>query len=84
MRDAGAYGWRSFEARRPLLRARLLEFQDEAAESVAWDELLALELGACRGRGGVGLEPLLDGAALVRKAVYLLRVYGGLITCAAG
>eukprot|EP00964_Phaeocystis_antarctica_P067650 scaffold40941_cov50-Phaeocystis_antarctica.AAC.1 len=37
---------------------------DEAAESVAWDELLALELGACRGRGVVGLEPLLDGAAL--------------------
>ena len=79
MRDAGAYGWRSFEARRPLLRARLLEFQDEAAESVAWDELLALELGACRGRGVVGLEPLLDGAALVSKAVYLLRVCDGLI-----
>ena len=46
---------------------------------MAWDELLALELGACRGRGVVGLEPLLDGAALVSKAVYLLRVCDGLI-----
>ena len=45
---------------------------DEAAETVARDELLALELEARRGRGVVGLEPLLDGAALVRMAVYLL------------
>ena len=62
----------------PLLHARLLEFQDEAAESVARDELLTLELGARRGRGAVGLEPLLDGAALVGKAVYLFSVCGGL------
>ena len=38
----------------------------EAAETVARDELLALELEARRGRGVVFLEPLLDGAALVR------------------
>ena len=56
------------------LRARLVEVSDEAAETVARDELLALELGARRGRGVVGLEPLLDGAALVRMAVYLFRV----------
>ena len=56
------------------LRARLVEFSDEAAERVARDELLALELDARRGRGVVGLEPLLDGAALVRVAVYLFRV----------
>ena len=62
---------------RPLLGACLL---DETAESVAWDELPALELGACRGRGVVGLEPLLDGAALVGKAVYLLRVCVWLIS----
>ena len=57
-----------------LLRAptTLVEVLDEAAETVVRDELLALELGARRGRGVVGLEPLLDGAALVRMAVYLL------------
>ena len=57
-----------------LLRApaSLVEVLDEAAETVARDELLALELDARRGRGVVGLEPLLDGAALVRMAVYLL------------
>ena len=61
------------EAPRPL-RARVVKFSDEAAEMVARDELLALELDAGRGRGVVGLEPLLDGAALVRMAVYLFRV----------
>ena len=57
-----------------LLRApaTLVEVLDEAAETVVRDELLALELGARRGRGVVGLEPLLDGAALVRMAVGLL------------
>ena len=57
-----------------LLRApaSLVEVLDEAAEAVARDELLALELDARRGRGVVGIEPLLDGAALVRMAVYLL------------
>ena len=49
-----------------------MEVLDEAAERVVRDELLALELDARRGRGVVGLEPLLDGAALVRMAVYLL------------
>ena len=52
--------------------ACLAEVLDETAEAVARDELLALELDARRGRGVVGLEPLLDGAALVRMAVYLL------------
>ena len=52
--------------------ASLVEVLDEAAEAVARDELLALELDARRGRGVVGLEPLFDGAALVRMAVYLL------------
>ena len=55
------------------LRARLVEISDEAAERVARDELLAHKLEARRGRGVVGLEPLLDGAALVRMAVGLLR-----------
>ena len=50
-----------------------MEVLDEAAETVARDELLALELDARRGRGVVGLEPLLDGAALVRMAVGLFR-----------
>ena len=54
--------------------ASLVEVLDEAAEAVARDELLALELDARRRRGVVGLEPLLDGAALVRMAVYLLRI----------
>ena len=56
-----------------LLRApaTLVEVLDEAAETVVLEELLALELDARRGRGVVGLEPLLDGAALVRMAVYL-------------
>ena len=53
--------------------ARLVQFSDEAAETVAWDELLAVQLEPRRGRGVVGLEPLLDGAALVRMAVGLLR-----------
>ena len=49
-----------------------MEVLDEAAEGVVRDELLALELDARRGRGViVGLEPLLDGAALVRMAVGL-------------
>ena len=58
-----------------LLRApaSLVEVLDETAEAVARDELLALELDARRGRGVVGLEPLLDGAALVRVAVGLFR-----------
>ena len=50
-----------------------MQFSDEAAERVAWDELLAVQLEARRGRDAVGLEPLLDGAALVRMAVGLLR-----------
>ena len=54
------------------LHARLLvKVLDEAAETVARDETLALELEARRRRGVVGLEPLLDGAALVRMAVGL-------------
>ena len=59
------------------LRARLVEVLvevlDEAAEIVVRDELLAHQLEARRGRGVVGLEPLFDGAALVRMAVGLLR-----------
>ena len=59
--------------------ACLVEVLDEAAETVARDELLALERSARRGRGVVGLEPLLDGAALVRMAVGLLAfaIQGG-------
>ena len=57
--------------------ASLVEVLDEAAEAVVRDELLALELDARRGRGVVGLKPLLDGAALVRMAVYLLRICDG-------
>ena len=43
------------------------------------DELLVVQLEAGRGRGVVGLEPLLDGAALVRMAVGLLAfaIQGG-------
>ena len=48
----------------------------EAAEMVARDGLLALELEARRGRGVVFLEPLLDGAALVRMSVNLLGAPG--------
>ena len=44
---------------------------DEAAERVARDQLLALELEARLRRGVVVLEPLLDGAALVGEAVGL-------------
>ena len=51
--------------------ASLVEVLDEAAKGVVRDELLALELDARRGRGVVGLEPLLDGAALVGEAVGL-------------
>ena len=56
-----------------LLRApaTLVEVLDEAAEGVVRDELLALERSARRGRGVVGLKPLLDGAALVGEAVGL-------------
>ena len=50
-----------------------MQFSDEAAERVVRDELLAVQLEPRRGRGVVGLEPLLDGAALVRMAVGLLR-----------
>ena len=59
------------------LRARLVQFSDEAAETVAGDELLAVQLEARRGRGVVSLEPLLDGAALVRMAIYLFCVRDG-------
>ena len=52
-----------------VLSRLVVQLSDEAAETVARDELLALELGARRGRGVVGLEPLLDGAALVRVAI---------------
>ena len=57
--------------------ARLVQFSDEAAERVTRDELLAVQLEARRGRGVVGLEPLLDGAALVRMAIYLFCVRDG-------
>ena len=53
-----------------------MHFSDEAAERVVGDELLAVQLEARRGRGVVGLEPLLDGAALVRMAIGLLRDAG--------
>ena len=46
--------------------ARLTNVLDEAAGRVVRVELLALQLDARRGRGVVGLEPKLDGAALVR------------------
>ena len=55
------------------LRPGPVEVLDEAAERVARDELLAHQLDARRGRGAVGLEPLLDGAALVGEAVGLVR-----------
>ena len=58
-------------------RACLVEFSDEAAETVARDELLAVQLEARRGRGVVGLEPLLDGAALVAVTIYLLHLRRG-------
>ena len=54
-----------------------MQFSDEAAETVARDELLAVQLEPRRGRGVVGLEPLLDGAALVRMAIYLLALATG-------
>ena len=57
--------------------ARLVQFSDEAAERVVRDELLAVQLEARRGRDAVGLEPLLDGAALVRMAIYLLAFATG-------
>ena len=57
--------------------ARVVEVLDEAAERVIRVELLALQLGARRGRGVVGLEPLLDGAALVSKAIRLYCVRDG-------
>ena len=54
-----------------------MRFSDEAANKVARDELLAVQLEPRRGRGVVGLEPLLDGAALVRMAIYLLALATG-------
>ena len=54
-----------------------MALSDEAAETVARNELLALQLEARRGRGVVGLEPLLDGAALVRMAIYLFAFVTG-------
>ena len=57
--------------------ARLVRFSDEAAERVVRDELLAIQLEPRRGRGVVGLEPLLDGAALVRMAIYLFAFATG-------
>ena len=59
-----------------VLNRLLVHFSDEAAERVARDELLAVQLEARRGRGVMGLEPLLDGAALVRMAIGLLRDAG--------
>ena len=58
-------------------RASLVEFSEEAAETVARDELLAVQLEPRRGRGVVSLEPLLDGAALVRMAIYLFAFVTG-------
>ena len=58
------------------LRA-LVEVSDEAAETVVRAELLAHQLEPRRGRDVVGLEPLLDGDALVRMAVYLFRICDG-------
>ena len=52
---------------------------DEAAKGVVRDELLVVQLKASRGRGVVGLEPLLDGAALVRMAVRLICDGQGII-----
>ena len=60
------------------LHSRLVaRVSNEAAERVVRVKLLALQLEARRGRGVVGLEPLLDGAAFVRKAVDLFCVHGG-------
>eukprot|EP00964_Phaeocystis_antarctica_P033488 scaffold18991_cov49-Phaeocystis_antarctica.AAC.2 len=59
----------------PTLHSRLVaRVSNEASERVVRVELLALQLEARRGRGVVGLEPLLDGAALVREAIRLYRV----------
>ena len=57
--------------------ARLVQFSDEAAETVVRAELLAVQLEPRRGRDAVALEPLLDGAALVRMAVYLFAFATG-------
>ena len=54
-----------------------MRFSDEAAERVVRAELLAVQLEPRRGRDVVGLEPLLDGAALVRMAIYLLAFATG-------
>ena len=59
----------AFEALVRVLNRLVVQFSDETAETVARDELLAVQLEARRGRGVVGLEPLLDGAALVRMAI---------------
>eukprot|EP00964_Phaeocystis_antarctica_P019296 scaffold10663_cov56-Phaeocystis_antarctica.AAC.1 len=62
---AGGRLWTGLEIVPVSLHAPLfVEFSDEAAETVAWDELLAVQLEARRWRGVVVLEPLLDGAAL--------------------
>ena len=57
--------------------ARPVDVLDEAAKRVARDELLAHQLEPRCGRGVVGLEPLLDGAALVRMAIYLFATGRG-------
>ena len=60
-----------------VLSRLVVQLSDEAAETVARDELLAVQLEPRRGRGVVGLEPLLDGAALVRMAIYLFAFATG-------
>ena len=69
-RRRGDSGWRDLVLAAPCPRA--VEVLDEAAKGVVRDELLVVQLEASRGRGAVGLEPLLDGAALVRMAVRLI------------
>ena len=57
--------------------AILVKFSDEATETVARDELLAVQLEARLGRGVVVLEPLFDGAAFVRMAIHLSAFAAG-------
>ena len=57
--------------------ATLVKFSDEATETVARDKLLAVQLEARLGRGVVVLEPLFDGAALVRMAIHLSAFAAG-------
>eukprot|EP00964_Phaeocystis_antarctica_P068233 scaffold41336_cov60-Phaeocystis_antarctica.AAC.1 len=66
--------WISGSALHSRLVARV---SNEAAERVVRAKLLALQLEARRGRGVVGLEPLLDGAALVREAIRLYIAFDG-------